>query len=415
MNSTLPSRSAASNAGVFDILVVGAGPAGLSLAAALKQAMGRGASVAVVDPRPGRGDGRLRAVALAEGPRRLLERVGAWETLEPLAQPILRMTIADGAVGDALRLEHLSFEAREGQPLAHMAFNDDVGAALGKAAAALGVETIADAVAGFAPGRTVAEIELASGGALRARLVVAADGGRSKMRSLAEIQTAGWDTGQSGIVATVAHERDHAGWAEQYFLPAGPFAILPLPGRQSSIVWNERHGDAKTLLALDADDLLRELERRFSPRLGAIRLASRVEAFPLNFRFARRFVGERIALVGDAAHTVHPLAGQGLNLGLRDVAALAEAVVERMRLGLDPGDRATLEAYQRARRFDVVSSSLGMDALNRLFSNDFAPLRFVRDVGLRAVDRLPALKSFFMAEAAGAGGRAPRLLRGLGL
>ena len=250
---------------------------------------------------------------------------------------------------------------------------------------------------------------------MRARLVVAADGGRSKLRSLADIQTVGWDAGQSGIVATVAHERDHEGWAEQYFLPAGPFAILPLPGRQSSIVWNERHDDAKTLLALDAEDFLRQLEKRFSPRLGAIRLASRVEAFPLNFRFARSFVGERIALVGDAAHTVHPLAGQGLNLGMRDVAALAEAVAERMRLGLDPGDRATLEAYQRARRFDVVSSSLGMDALNRLFSNDIAPLRFARDVGLRVVDRAPALKAFFMAEAAGAGGRAPRLLQGLGL
>ncbi|MBV8474583.1 MAG: FAD-dependent monooxygenase, partial [Hyphomicrobiales bacterium] len=204
-------------------------------------------------------------------------------------------------------------------------------------------------------------------------------------------------------------------WAEQYFLPAGPFAILPLRGRQSSIVWNESHADAKMLLSLDADDLLRQLQRRFSPRLGAIRLASPAQAFPLSFRFARQFVGERIALVGDAAHIVHPLAGQGLNLGLRDVAALAEAVVERMRLGLDPGDRPTLAAYQRERRFDVVSSSVGMDALNRLFSNDNAHLRFARDAGLRVVDRTPALKSFFMAEAAGAGARAPRLLQGLGL
>ncbi|MBV8663005.1 MAG: FAD-dependent monooxygenase [Hyphomicrobiales bacterium] len=415
MNSPSLIPSGAPSARVFDILVVGAGLAGLSLAAAIKQGMGRGAVVAVVDPNPGRGDGRLRAVALAEGPRRLLERIGAWEALEPSAQPILRMTIADGAVGDAVRLEHLSFEARAGEPLAHMAFNDDVAAALAASAASLGVETIADAVAGFEAGRSVARVDLASGARLRARLVVAADGGRSKLRALADIQTVGWDPGQSGIVATVAHERDHEGWAEQYFLPAGPFAILPLRGRQSSIVWNESHADAKMLLSLDADDLLRQLQRRFSPRLGAIRLASPAQAFPLSFRFARQFVGERIALVGDAAHIVHPLAGQGLNLGLRDVAALAEAVVERMRLGLDPGDRPTLAAYQRERRFDVVSSSVGMDALNRLFSNDNAHLRFARDAGLRVVDRTPALKSFFMAEAAGAGARAPRLLQGLGL
>ena len=400
---------------LFDIVVAGAGPVGLSAAAAIKQAFGRAISVAIVDPNPGQSDGRLRAVALAAGPRHLLERVGAWAALEPLAQPILGMTITDGAVNDAVRLEHLKFEAQDGEPLAHMAFNDDVAAALARAVAALGVETIADAVAGFAPGRNAARIELASGAALRARLVVAADGGRSKLRALAEIPTVGWDAGQSGIVATIAHERDHEGRAEQHFLPGGPFAILPLPGRQSSIVWNERPADAEALLALDAEDLLRQLEMRFTPKLGAIRLASRVEAFPLGFRFARRFVGERIALVGDAAHSVHPLAGQGLNLGLRDVAALAEVVAERLRLGLDPGDQATLESYQRTRRFDVVSSSLGMDALNRLFSNDVAPLRFARDLGLRAVDRLPVLKSLLMAEAAGAGARAPRLLRGLGL
>jgi 2-octaprenyl-6-methoxyphenol hydroxylase len=168
-------------------------------------------------------------------------------------------------------------------------------------------------------------------------------------------------------------------------------------------------------MALAPDDFLRQLEKRFTLKLGAIRLASRVEAFPFRFQFARRFVGKRVALVADAAHVVHPLAGQGLNLGLRDVAALAEVVARRMRLGLDPGDEPTLEAYQRARRFDVVASSLGMDALNRLFSNDSATLRFARDLGLRVVDRTAPLKRLFTAEAAGAGPRAPRLLRGFGL
>jgi 2-octaprenyl-6-methoxyphenol hydroxylase len=415
MTPSPPSRLNASAPRVFDIVVAGAGPAGLSFAAALKQALGSAVSIAVVDPRPGRGDGHLRTVALAAGTRHLLERVGAWEALEPLTQPILQMAIYDGAPSDAVRLEQLKFDALQAQPLAHMAFNDDVAAALAWRAAALGVETIRQAVTGFAPGRDVARIDLAGGEVLRARLVVGADGVRSKLRALAEIPTVGWDTGQSGIVATIGHERDHHGRAEQHFLPAGPFAILPMPGRRSSVVWNESHADAKILLSLAPQDFLRQLERRFTPKLGAIRVASRVEAFPLSFRFARRFVGKRIALVADAAHVVHPIAGQGLNLGLRDVASLAEIVVDRMRLGLDPGDAETLEAYQRTRRFDVVASSLGMDALNRLFSNDSRPLRFARDFGLRVVDRLPTLKSLFIAEATGAGAGAPRLLRGLGL
>jgi 2-octaprenyl-6-methoxyphenol hydroxylase len=217
------------------------------------------------------------------------------------------------------------------------------------------------------------------------------------------------------MVATVAHERDHEGRAEQHFLPAGPFAILPLPGRQSSIVWNENRADAGALLALDPEDLTRQLEYRFTPKLGAIRLVSRVEGFPFRFQIARRFVAERLALVGDAAHVVHPIAGQGLNLGLRDVAALAETVVAEMRFGLDPGAATPLAAYQRRRRFDVAASGLGLDALNRLFSNDLAPLRLARDLGLRVLDRAPMLKDMLIAEAGGAVSRAPRLLKGFAL
>ena len=171
---------------------------------------------------------------------------------------------------------------------------------------------------------------------MRARLAVAADGARSKLRALADIAAFGWDYDQAGIVATIAHERDHQGRAEQHFLPAGPFAVLPLPGRRSSIVWNERRADARALLALGPKELTRELEYRFTPKLGEISLASRAEAFPFRFQIARRFVGERLALIGDAAHVVHPVAGQGLNLGLRDAAALAETIVGEMRLGLDP-------------------------------------------------------------------------------
>jgi len=406
---------AAASPRIFDVVVAGAGPAGLAFAAAVKQALGPGIAVALVDPRPLASDGRLRTVALAEGPRRLIEQVGAWAALAPLAQPIRRMAIYDGRARDVVRIEQLRFGGDDDEPLAHMAFNDDVAAALRDGAAAIGLETVAGAVTAFTPGRDTAELELAGGRRLRARLVVAADGARSRLRALAEVPTVGWDTGQTGMVATIAHERDHEGLAEQHFLPGGPFAVLPMRGRFSSIVWNESHADAKAIVALAPDDFLRELEYRFTLKLGALSLASRVEAIPFSFRFARRFVGERLALVADAAHVVHPLAGQGLNLGLRDVAALAETVVDRMRLGLDPGDARTLEAYQRARRFDVVSSSLGMDALNRLFANDLAPLRLARDFGLRVVDKLSPLKRLLAAEAAGDGVKAPRLLRGLTL
>jgi 2-octaprenyl-6-methoxyphenol hydroxylase len=400
---------------VFDVVIAGGGASGLALAATIKQAMGQGASVAVVDPGAPTAASPLRTVAIADGPRRLLEHIGAWAAIERKAQPILSMAIMDGDVRDVVRLPHLNFAAKDQAPLAHMAFNDDVVGALLALCDRLGVQRITGTVAQWASGKYVAELGLSDSRMLRARLAVAADGARSKLTRLAEIQTIGWDYDQTGIVATVAHEREHEGRAEQHFLPAGPFALLPLPGRQSSIVWNESRVAARALLALDPEDLTRQLEYRFTPKLGAISLASRVEAFPFRFQIARRFVAERLALVGDAAHVVHPVAGQGLNLGLRDVAALAETIVGEMRLGLDPGAPGPLATYQRQRRFDVAASGLGLDALNRLFSNDLAPLRFVRDLGLRIVDRAPTLKDMLIAEAGGAGGGAPKLLRGLAL
>ncbi|HZZ60510.1 MAG TPA: FAD-dependent monooxygenase [Roseiarcus sp.] len=407
------------SAPVFDVVIAGGAASGLALAAAVKRALGAGAAVAVVDPAPPcaaeAGRPRLRTVAIAEGPRRLLESVGAWEAIAPKAQAILSMEIMDGEVRDAVRLPHLHFDAKGGAPLAHMAFNDDVIAALSSLCARLGVECVAGAVARFSSGQRVAELALADGRRLRTRLAVAADGARSKLRTLAAVPAYGWDYDQSGIVATIAHERDHEGVAQQHFLPAGPFAVLPLPGRRSSIVWNERRADARALMALQPEDFLGQLELRFTPKLGELRLASRVEAFPFRFQIARRFVGGRLALVGDAAHVVHPIAGQGLNLGLRDVAALAEAIVGEMRLGLDPGAPGPLAAYERARRFDVAASGMGMDVMNRLFSNAFGPLRFARDLGLRLVDRAPPLKDLLIAEAGGAGRGAPKLLRGVAL
>ena len=399
---------------VFDVVVVGAGPVGLALAAAVRREAGVEVKIALVEA-SARGKEKLRAVALSPGSRALLERLGAWRACEPQAQPIFAMTIYDGAPDDAVRIEQLRFANDDGAPLAHMAFADDLTESLEASAADAGVTIIEGAVETFTPGPFVAALTLADGTPLKARLVVGADGARSRLRGLAEIATSGWSTGQYGIVATLSHELDHEGRAEQHFLPSGPFAMLPLKGRQSSIVWNEPADAAERLIEASEPEFLATLERRFPPRLGVMRLAGGPRAFPLEFRFARSFVGDRLALIGDAAHLVHPLAGQGLNLGFRDVAALAEVLVERLRLGLDPGDRAPLEDYQRRRRFDALTSGLGMDAMNRLFSNNFATLRFARDLGLRAVDRMPPLKRRLVAEAAGAGQGAPRLLRGLGL
>ena len=412
---TMSQTLTAAAAPVFDIAVVGAGPVGLALAAAMKREAGVRLKIALVDPAPARSDGRLRTVALSRGSRALLDRIGAWRSLEAKAQPIIEMAIFDGTPNDAVRLEQLRFVDPDGAPLAHMAYNDDVTSALRLAADEAGVEELVGAVEDFSAHPFVAALALSDGREIRARLIVAADGARSKLRTLADIPTTNWSTGQSAIVATIGHEREHEGRAEQHFLPAGPFALLPMKGRFSSIVWNESPDEAERLVAAPEAEFIEALERRFSPRLGRLSLASPARAFPLEFRFARTYFGDRLALIGDAAHLVHPLAGQGLNLGLRDVAALAEILVERMRLGLDPGAREALEEYQRRRRFDVLTSGLGMNAMNRLFSNDFAALRFARDLGLRVVDRAGAVKRRLIAEAAGDGPGAPRLLQGWGL
>jgi 2-octaprenyl-6-methoxyphenol hydroxylase len=343
-----------------------------------------------------------------------METIGAWEAVAPNAQPILDMVVTDSRLTDVVRPTFLTFagELEPGEPFAHMVENRDLLASLEARAEAEGVTLQPDAVTGFAPGPAFADITLASGQHVRARLVVAADGARSALRELAEIDTLAWDYPQSAIVTTVSHERDHEGRAIEHFLPAGPFAILPLKGRRASLVWTEDKAEAKRLVALPDSEFLAELERRFGLALGDIALAGPRIAYPLGFALARGFVAERLALVGDAAHVVHPIAGQGLNMGLRDVAALAETIAEAARLGLDPGGADALARYERWRRFDSTTMGVTTDALNRLFSNRSEILRLARDVGLGIVDRIPALKSMFIREAAGLAGDAPRLLRG---
>jgi 2-octaprenyl-6-methoxyphenol hydroxylase len=324
------------------------------------------------------------------------------------------MVVTDSKLDDAVRPVFLTFggEVAPGEPFAHMLENGPLLTALVTKAKAEGVTLLASAVVNFARDRDEIVVQAADASTITARLLVAADGARSHIRELAAIQSFGWSYGQSAIVTTVAHERDHRGRAEEHFLPAGPFAILPLRNRRSSIVWTEPTVEADRIVALDDTAFHAELEQRFGLRLGEIEVVGPRRAFPLGFSAARAFVADRIALVGDAAHMIHPIAGQGLNMGLRDVAALAEAIVDAARLGLDPSGPDVLERYQRWRRFDTMAMGVATDGLNRLFSNHSDALRLVRDIGLGLVDRLPALKHMFIREAAGIVGEVPKLLRG---
>jgi 2-octaprenyl-6-methoxyphenol hydroxylase len=408
MNGPSPDMSRA------EVVIGGAGFVGLSLAIALRQALGPQFSVVVADPTLDAPATDERASAIAAAARRLFETIGAWDEAALQAQPILDMVITDSRLGDTVRPVFLTFEGeiQPGEPFAHMVENRDLTAALLAKARAEGVDLRASAVADCKVERDHVEVRLADGARLTTRLVAAADGARSSLRERAGIATIGWSYGQTAIVTTVAHERDHHGRADEHFLPAGPFAILPLKDNRSSIVWTEESGEAERIMALSDDLFHAELERRFGLRLGDIRVVGPRRAYPLGLSVARAFVAPRLALVGDAAHVIHPIAGQGLNMGLRDVAALAEVIVDAARLGLDPGASDVLERYQRWRRFDTMAMGLATDGLNRLFSNRSDVLRLVRDVGLGLVDRLPALKDVFIREAAGLTGQVPKLLRG---
>ena len=338
-----------------------------------------------------------------------------WPAVADAAQPVNEMIITDSRTRDVARPVFLTFPmaGADGMPTAHVVPDGDVVAALREAAGDAGVTLIAgDAVKDFGVDEAEVAVTTRNGETHAARLLVAADGARSRLRSLAGITTVGWSYGQSGIVATVAHERPHNGRAEEHFLPGGPFAILPMKGNRASLVWTEPTATAERLVNGDRLVLESELERRFGHRLGTFELVDEARAFPLSLAMARHFVKPRLALVGDAAHTVHPIAGQGLNLGYRDVAALAETIVEAHRLGLDIGALTVLERYQSWRRYDTMEMLAVTDTLNRLFSNDNPALRILRDVGLGVVDRLPQLKAWFVGEAAGSTGAAPRLLRG---
>ncbi len=408
MNATRPEP--------FDVVVAGAGIVGLSFALAVRNALGSRARVAVCDPRLDASPrGRdFRAVAIAAGSRRFLETLGVWTSLAPRAQPVAKIVLTDSRPGAQPPPVFLGFgdEAAPGEPFAHMVLHDELSSALLAGCRTAGVALRPDDVSRTAMGHEGALVGLGEA-SLLASLLVGADGGRSPVREWAGIKSTGWDYAQAAIVATLALEGDHGGVATQHFLPGGPLAILPMRAddgtrRRVSIVWTERQAEADRLMGLAPDAFLDELVDRAGNQYGRLRLEDEPRRLPLRVRLARSFVAPRTALIGDAAHVVHPLAGQGLNLGLRDASALAEGVVGAMRLGLDPGMPALLTAYQRARRPDAVAMAAATDGLNRLFSNDSTPLRLLRDLGLGLVDRAPELKRLLIRQAAGTRADAPR-------
>lgn len=397
----------------YDVAIVGGGPAGLTLALALSRSMA-GLRIALLDRRDFAVPSDQRASAIAAGVRRVFETLGVWGAVADLAEPILVMKITDSGTGDISRPLFLSFTGpvAPGEPFAHMVPNTALAAALlkeleGRAELLAPVE-----ISGFSGEGGVARLSLKDGRTVTAPLVVAADGGMSALRGMAGIGVVSHDYRQVGIVTTISHELPHEGVAYEHFRPAGPFASLPLKGNRSSLVWTESRETADAMKQRPLAEVAETIEGVMGSSLGAVTVDEKLQSFPLSLRLARSFVAPRLALVGDAAHVVHPVAGQGLNLGLKDVAALAEVTIEAMRLGLDHGGPEVLAKYQRWRRFDTAVMAMVTDSMNRLFSNDVAPVRALRDLGLGVVDRLPVVKELMIARAAGVDRSGPRLLRG---
>ncbi len=405
-----------------DVVIAGGGLNGPALALALAQG---GLRVAVVDAEPARAradaafDGRAYALALASV--RLLRAIGVWPQVAAQAQPMRAVRAAEGHAGEGALPFGLDFDSAELEEGAVGQMLEDrhlYAAFLAAMEAAPGITLIhRTRVVAQDAGPAGIAVTLSDGRVLRAGLLVGADGRRSGVAERAGITRTGWGYGQTALVCAIEHERPHDGVAWQFFMENGPLAILPLqPGNRSSIVWSESDANARTIAALDDAGFLAVLRPRFGDFLGAIRLAGPRFTYPLNLTLARDYVAPRVALIGDAAHGVHPIAGQGLNLGLRDVAALAEVVIEARRRGEDFASPLVLDRYQAWRRFDSTALALGMDAVNRLFSNGNPLLRAGRNLGMGMVNALGPLRRHFMRTAAGLGkplgAPMPRLLTG---
>jgi 2-octaprenyl-6-methoxyphenol hydroxylase len=399
-----------------DVIVGGGGMVGLTLALALAQG---GLKVVVADPVPPKAlldagfDGRVSALSYSTV--RMFEALAVWPLLEADAQPIRDILVTDAPLGGVPSPLSLHFDSAEiGRPMGAIAENRHIRRALFAALEAQPNTTLVApaALTGLENSEGAITASLSNGESVRARLAVAADGRDSPMREEMGLGVIGWSYPQWGIVATVEHKKTHDGVAYEHFLPSGPFAILPMTGNRSSLVWTEREDLAPVMMKLPEREFNEEIARRFGSHLGATKAEGPRWSYPLKFHLARSYVKPRFALAGDAAHGIHPIAGQGLNLGLKDAAALAETVLDAARLGLDIGNLDTLKRYERWRRFDSLSLAAATDGLNRLFSNDIAPLRLVRDLGLGIVDGIGPLRRFFMRHAGGDVGKLPRLLKG---
>ncbi len=406
---------------VSDILIAGGSHVGLTLALSLDRLLGTDVRITVVErqaletsaatpPDP-------RAFAIAAASKHLLDAVGVWSQVAARAQPVEAIDVTDSDLDHAVRPIVLSYDnaTATGEPATWIVPATALAVALRTVAQQRpNITLVGDEIGRVDIGPARARVALASGRSLAGRLLVAADGRHSVVRDAVGIDTVGWSWGQVGIVANVRHERPHRARAVQHFLPGGPFAILPLVGDRSCITWSETSDEGRRIVALDDAGFAAEAERRFGHRLGALMLEGPRALWPLEHHMARALVARRVALVGDAARSVHPIAGQGLNLGLRDAAALAESVADTMRVGLDAGDATGLERYELWRRFDATMAAAAFGALNTLFSNESMVLRVARGAGLSVVDRLPGLKQAFVAEAAGLTGTIPLLMQGHG-
>ncbi len=399
-----------------DIAIIGGGLNGAALALALGST---GLSVTLFDAAP-RGvhsddafDGR--ATAIAAGSRNMLRALGVWDRLDGKAQPIHDILVTDGRVSEGAGTSFLHFDHREvgDEPFGHLVENRHIRRALFEALDDAEAVTHRQPVKVLNLNRETAKAVLElEDGTSTARLAIACDGRSSPTAQAAGIGYAGWSYPQKGVVCTVEHAEPHGGVAHEYFLPSGPFAILPLTGNRSSLVWTEKTAVADAAMSLDDAGFESEVVRRFGHFLGDVKVTGPRWSYPLNLSLAYNYCAHRLAVVGDAAHGVHPIAGQGLNLGFKDAAALTQVLAEAARRGEDIGAEDVLKRYERWRRFDNTAMGLGMDAINRLFSNDLSPVRALRGMGLDIVNRMGPARRFFMRQAAGLSGEMPRLLQG---
>ena len=394
-----------------DLIIIGGGMVGLSLAIAVAQS---GVNVTVVEKddldlqlKP-EFDGRVSAISL--GSERVLNAIGVWQYMLPKAEAILDIRVADDYSTSHV---HYNYHDTGSEPMGHMVENRHTRIALLKRVAELpNINLITKTeVSNFERDANNATVTLSNGSIWQAPLLVAADGRRSKMRDLVCIKTIERGYKQHAIVCTIEHELPHQGLALQRFLPAGPFAALPMQNNRSAIVWSEDERLAPEVIKLPDVEFAAEIKVRLGDYLGDFKVIGKRFSYPLNLVLAKKYIDNRFALVGDSAHGIHPIAGQGVNVGFRDVAVLAELIVEAMRLGQDIGGTKMLEHYQRWRRFDAMSMGAIMDGLTRLFSNDIKPIRLARDLGLDLVNKTPPLKRLFMRHAMGLMGDLPKMMR----